>query len=109
MSIGTLGELNRLLGADLKRAGHSRYSESTKKLFSKFQSNYKSEFSAEALETLKDYHQQLNPLLLNINRSAKNEHIQDMVSRLQSEVDRLIHMQEKNLSGKHTGNITDVH
>lgn len=82
---------------DLKRAGHLRYSESTKKVFHQFKNQYKSEFSRESLESLKCYYQELSPLLSNINKASKNDQIHDMIKRLDVEVSRLISMQETNL------------
>jgi hypothetical protein len=96
IKIDTLSELNSLLGRNLKRAGHSRYCETTKKLFGLFSKNYKTEFSQESLMQLKTYHQDVNPLLHNIHRNAKHDQIKEYALRLKSEIERLIHIQEKN-------------
>jgi HD superfamily phosphodiesterase len=85
-----------LLGDTLKRAGHTRYFENSKKIFAPLKDEYKSEFSEDELKKLQNYNEQVSPLLLNIQRNTKSDHVIEYTHRIRSELERLIHMQEKN-------------
>lgn len=98
INVHTLTELNRVLGDDLKKAGHSRYSEAVKKSFDSFIKQYKTEFSNESLELLIHYKDNTTPIFQNINQNAKHPKLRDLVQKIKEETDRLIVLQEKNIS-----------
>lgn len=98
ININTLTELNRLLGTNLKKAGHPRYSENAKKIFKKLSDNYQTEFCRESLNGLLAYRENLVPLFINIQRNSKSDQLNEYMLKMRSEIERLIHMHEKNLT-----------
>ncbi len=98
INVHTLTELNRVLVDDLKKAGHSRYSESVKKSYAGFIKEYKTEFSDESLSLLITYKNSVTPIFQNIDNNAKHPQLKELVQKIKEEIDRLIGLQEKNIN-----------
>jgi hypothetical protein len=79
----------------LKADGHGKYSESIKRCFSEFETDYNSEYTIECLNRLSHYKENLTPILRNIEKIVVNRSVKDFSARLVTELDRLISIQEK--------------